>query len=161
MPSSVYGPDDLSDANRVLSWCRRFKRGWVPHWLPDGGSLVLNVVYGEDVARGLWLAMRKGEPGEGYLLGGENLSIRELMSRIGLLAGDGRPFRGFPVAPLMPLAAVCEGFARITNTRPLLRRGLVRSLRTPWAFSSEKAKRSLGYTVTPVQDALKTTFESA
>jgi dihydroflavonol-4-reductase len=161
MPASVFGPEDISDANRVFTWCRRFKRGWVPHWLPDGGRLVLNVVYGEDVARGLLLAMRKGEPGEGYLLGGDNISIRELMESIGRLAGDTRPFRGFPVTPLGPMAELCEGFARITGTRPLLRRGLVRSMKTAWAFSSEKARRELGYTVTPLEDALRATFESA
>ena len=161
MPASVYGPNDLSDANRVFTWCRRFKRGWVPHWLPDGGRLVLNVVYGDDVARGILLAMHKGEIGEGYLLGGENISIRELIQRIARLAGDTRRFRGFPVAPLAPVAAVCEGFARLTGTSPLLRRGLVRSMQKPWAFSSEKAQRVLGYTITPFEESLKTTFESA
>ena len=161
MPASVFGPDDISDANRVFTWCRRFKRGWVPHWLPDGGKLVLNIVYGEDVARGILLAMRKGEPGEGYLLGGANITIRDLMEKIGRLAGDTRPFRGFPVAPLGPLAGFCEGIARITGTRPLLRRGLVRSMKTAWAFSSEKAQRELGYTVTPLEDALRATYESA
>jgi dihydroflavonol-4-reductase len=161
MPASVFGPHDISDANRVFSLCRRFKRGWVPHWLPDGGRLVLNVVYGEDVARGILLAMRRGEPGEGYLLGGDNISIRDLMEQIGKLAGDTRPFRSFPVAPLEPLADLCEGIARITRTRPLLRAGLVRSMRTAWAFSSEKARRELDYTVTPLEDALRATFESA
>jgi len=105
--------------------------------------------------------MHKGEIGEGYLLGGENISIRELIQRIARLAGDTRRFRGFPVAPLAPVAAVCEGFARLTGTSPLLRRGLVRSMQKPWAFSSEKAQRVLGYTITPFEESLKTTFESA
>jgi len=161
MPASVFGPDDVSDANRVFTWCRRFKRGWVPHWLPDGVKLVLNIVYGDDVARGILLAMRRGEPGDGYLLGGDNISIRELMEKIARLAGDTRPFRGFPVTPLEPLASLSEGIARLTGTRPLLRRGLVRSMKTAWAFSSEKARRELGYTVTPLEDALRATFESA
>jgi len=161
MPASVYGPHDASDSNRVFSWCRRFKRGWVPHWLPDGGRLVLNVVYGEDVARGILLAMRRGLPGESYILGGENLSIRELMERIGRLAGDFRPFRSFPSGPLKPLAELSEGLAKITRTRPLLRRGLVRSMRSAWAFSSEKARHDLGYTTTPFEEALRATFESA
>jgi nucleoside-diphosphate-sugar epimerase len=161
MPSSVYGPHDVSDANRVFTWCRRFKRGWVPHWLPDGGRLALNVVYGDDVARGILLAMRRGEPGEGYILGGENVSIRNLIERIGRLAGDTRRFRSFPVGPLAPLAALSEGLAKMTRTRPLLRRGLVRSMRTAWAFSSEKARRDLDYTITPLDEALKATFESA
>ena len=161
MPASVFGPRDLSDANKVFEWCRRFKHGWVPHWLPEGGKLVLNVVYGEDVARGILLAMQRGTPGEGYILGGENISIRDLLGRIGALAGDRRRFRSFPIGPLVPLAAVSEGFAKITRTRPLLRSGLVRSMRLPWAFSSEKARRDLGYTVTSFETALKTTFESA
>ena len=161
MPSSVYGPCDLSDANRVLAWCRRFKHGWVPHWLPNEGRLVLNVAYGEDVAQGILLAMRRGEGGEGYILGGENLSIRELMERIGNLAGDTRPFRSFPTGVLEPLAALSEGLAKLTGTRPLLRRGLVRSMNLPWAFSSDKARRQLGYTITPFEKALRATFESA
>ncbi len=161
MPSSVYGPRDVSDANRVFAWCRRFKRGWGPHWLPDGGRLVVNLAYGEDVARGIIQAMRRGTPGEGYILGGENVTLRDLMVKIAGLAGDGRRFRSFPSAPLGPLAALAEGMAGVTRSRPLLSRGLVRSLRTSWAFSSRKAERDLGYTVTPFDEALRATFESA
>ena len=161
MPASVFGPHDLSDANRVFTWCSRFKHGWVPHWLPEGGRTVLNVVYGEDVARGILLAMHRGSPGEGYILGGENISIRDLLGRIGALAGDSRPFKSFPIGPLVPLAALSEGFAKITRTRPLLRSGLVRSMRLAWAFSSDKARRELDYTVTPFEAALQATFESA
>jgi nucleoside-diphosphate-sugar epimerase len=161
MPASVFGPTDVSDANRVLAWCRRFRQRRVLHWLPDGGRLVLNLVYGEDVARGILLAMRRGTPGEGYILGGDNVSIRNLMEGIGRLAGDPRPFRSFPSAPLTPLASLSEAVARLTRTRPILRRGLVRSLQTSWAFSSEKAKRDLGYSWTPFDEALRLTFESA
>jgi nucleoside-diphosphate-sugar epimerase len=161
MPASVFGPRDVSDANRVLAWCRRFRQGRVPHWLPDEGRLVVNLAYGEDVARGILLAMRRGNPGEGYILGGENISIRDLMERIGRLAGDTKPFRNIPPATLKFLAALSEAWAGFTRTRPLLGRGLVRSLRTPWAFSSEKAKRELGYSVTPFEDALRATFDSA
>jgi len=161
MPSSVYGPGDATDSNRVFHWCRRFKQGRVPRWLPDEGRLVVNVVYGEDVARGVLLAMRRGRPGEGYILGGENISIRDLMGKIGRLAGNGRRFRSFPTAPLPPVAALLEGVAKISGTRPLLSRGLVRALRTPWAFSSEKARRELDYTVTPFDDALRATYEGA
>jgi nucleoside-diphosphate-sugar epimerase len=161
MPASVFGPRDVSDANRVFAWCRRFRQGRVPHWLPDGGRLVVNLVYGEDVARGILLAMGRGTPGEGYILGGENVSIRDLMEKIGRLAGDTRPFRSIPSAPLARLAVIAEALARITRTKPLLGSGLVRSLRTPWAFSSEKARRELGYTVTPFDEALRATFESA
>ena len=161
MPSSVYGPGDPTDSNRVFHWCRRFKQGRVPRWLPDEGRLIVNVVYGEDVARGILLAMRRGRPGEGYILGGENISIRDLLAKIGRLAGNGRPFRSFPTAPLPPVAALLEGVAKLTGTRPLLSRGLARALRTPWAFSSEKARRELDYTVTPFDDALRTTYEGA
>jgi nucleoside-diphosphate-sugar epimerase len=161
MPASVFGPNDVSDANRVFAWCRRFKEGRVPRWLPDRGDLVLNVVYGEDVAGGIVQAMRKGIPGEGYILGGENIAIRDLMAKIGSLAGDGRRFRSFPSAALVPFAAAAEIVGAITRTKPLLSRGLVRALQTPWAFSSEKAIRDLGYSLTPFEAALRATFESA
>jgi len=162
MPSSVFGPTDATDTNRLLYWCRRFKQRKAPHWLPDGGRLVLNVAFGEDVARGILQAMQRGTPGEeGYILGGANVSIRDLIARIALLAGDGKTFRSFPVAPLAPLAALLEGISRISRTRPLLSSGLVRSLTTPWAFSSEKAQRQLDYTITPFEEALRVTFESA
>ena len=162
MPSSVFGPNDLTDANRVLHWCRKFKQRKALHWLPEDGKLVLNVAYGDDVAYGIHLAMRRGTAGEGgYLLGGTNISIRELMTRMAVLAGDGTAFRSFPVGPLMPLAALWEGVARLTRTRPLFDRGLVRAMRTPWAFSSAKAVEQLGYAITPFEAALKNTFESA
>ena len=83
------------------------------------------------------------------------------MAAIGRLAGDTRPFRSFPSAPLVPLASLSEAVARITRTRPLLDSGLVRAMQTPWAFSSEKAVRELGYSWTPFPEALRATFESA
>jgi nucleoside-diphosphate-sugar epimerase len=161
MPASVFGPRDLSDANRVFAWCRRFKEGRVTRWLPDHGALVLNVVYGEDVAGGIVQAMRRGDAGEGYILGGENIAIRDLMAKIGSLAGDGRRFRSFPSTALAPFAAAAEIVGAATRTKPLLSRGLVRALQTPWAFSSEKAIRDLGYSLTPFDEALRATFESA
>ena len=162
MPSSVFGPSDLTDSNRVLHWCRRFKRGSAMRWLPDGGQLVLNVAYGDDVARGIRSAMQFGRAGEeGYILGGANISIRDLLQRIAVLAEIPSRFRSIPVVSLGAVAAVTEGLARITRTRPLLTRGLVRSLRTSWAFSSEKAIAELGYVITPLEEALQRTFESA
>jgi dihydroflavonol-4-reductase len=103
----------------------------------------LNVVDVRDVGVGHVLALEHGRPGERYLLGGENLALRELFARIADIAGVTRPRIRVPYAVARAAAAV-----RLVN------RHEVRLARLPMYFSSEKAERELGYRVRPVERAL-------
>jgi dihydroflavonol-4-reductase len=103
----------------------------------------LNVVDVHDVARGHVLALEHGRPGERYLLGGADLTMRELFSAVADLAGRPRP--RVPV----PYRAIRAGavLGLVNPNEAIL-------ARTAAYFSSAKAERELGYRGGPVEPAL-------
>jgi len=103
----------------------------------------LNVVDVRDVARGHVLALEHGRPGERYLLGGVDLTMRELFAAVARLAGRPRPQLAVPYAAIRAGAAL-----------GLVNRNEAILARTPAYFSSEKAERELGYRPGPVEPAL-------
>ena len=104
----------------------------------------LNVVDVRDVARGHLLAYHRGESAERYLLGGTNLSLRDLFALVAEVAGRSRPRVRVPYAVAMVAARL--GLANVHE---------VRLARLPMYFSSEKAHSRLGYEAGPVGVALK------
>jgi dihydroflavonol-4-reductase len=107
------------------------------------GTTGLNVADVTDVARGHVLALERGRRGERYLLGGVNLSLRELFARIAVAAGLRPPRVRVPYAATVAAAAV-----------GLANRHEVRLARLPMYFSSAKAGRELGYEPGPVDEAI-------
>ncbi len=103
----------------------------------------LNVVDVRDVARGHVLALERGRPGERYLLGGVDLTMRELFAALARLAGRPRPRLPVPY-PAIRLGAAL-GF--VNRNEAIL-------ARTPAYFSSAKAERELGYRPGLVEPAL-------
>ena len=110
----------------------------------------LNVVDVRDVARGHLLAYREGAAGERYLLGGENMSLRELFARIARLAGRARPRIRVPYVA-----------ARIAGATGLANRDEVRLARLPMYFSSGKAQNLLDYRPDSVENALARAVDEA
>ena len=116
-------------------------RGRIRAYLAGTG---LNVVDVRDVATGHALALERGRRGERYLLGGENLPLRELFARIAVLAGRTPPRLRVPY--LAARAAAALGFVNEHE---------VRLARLPMFFDSSKARRELGYAPGPVEPALE------
>jgi dihydroflavonol-4-reductase len=108
------------------------------------GTAGVNLVVVRDVARGHLLAFERGRRGERYLLGGENLALKEAFARIAGAAG--RP----PPRMRVPYAAVRAGAAL-----GLVNRNEALLARLPEYFSSAKAQRELGYEPSPLDDALR------
>lgn len=125
--------------------------GKIPAYMDTG----LNLVRVEDVAIGHLLALERGRIGEGYILGGENLSLREILTMITEEAGR-RPPR-IKVSPTMmwPAAWVDEKLARLFRIEPRVTRDHLRMARHKMYFSSDKAIRELGYAPRPVRPAIK------
>lgn len=120
-PTRVYGPGPLNDANGVTRLIEAYLRHRVVVRLDDD-DVQANYVHVEDVARGLLLAADRGEPGAHYVLGGENVSVRELLERVAALSGVRRA-----VVPVPPKAALAVGLAAeawgwIYGTAPITRR---------------------------------------
>ena len=124
----------------------------IPAYVDTG----LNLVDVEDVARGHLLAAERGKVGEKYILGGENLTLREVLEMLSRLSGLPAPRVKIPLAVAWGYALGAEAVARtITRRPPRASLTEVRMARKRMFFDSSKARAHLGYAPHPVEDALR------
>jgi dihydroflavonol-4-reductase len=122
----------------------------------------LNVVAVEDVAAGHLLAIEHGRPGERYLLGGENLSLREVFAIVAQAAGRQPPRIGVPWALAYGAARLGDAALRAIGREPsLLVVDEVRLARLPMTFDDARARRELGYESRPAAQALAAAARAA
>lgn len=151
-PSTPVGPRDIkpTPTGRLI---RDAAAGKLPAYVETG----LNVVHVDDVAAGHLLAAQKGAVGRRYILGGENLSLRDVLGLIAAESGREPPNVRLPRRPLFPLAWASEAWARATRTEtePLLTvDGLKMAGKLMW-FSSARAEAELGYAHRPASEAIR------
>jgi dihydroflavonol-4-reductase len=116
---------------------------------------VLNVVAVEDVAVGHLRAHERGRAGERYLLGGENLAMREVFAHVAAAAGRRAPRVAVPWGAAFAAAVVADAAARARGREPrLLVLDEVRLGRLPLAFDDARARRELGHRSRPAPTAL-------
>ena len=118
-----------------------------------------NIAYVGDVVRGHIQAALKGRIGERYILGGKNLTYKEMLSTTAEVVGGIGPLFRLPMWAAKGIASLSEGVARLTTTKPWIGRELVAGLHVRNWFSCEKARRELEYTVTPFRTAVQRTFD--
>jgi dihydroflavonol-4-reductase len=149
-PSTPIGPRDLkpTPTGRVV---RDAAAGKMPAYVDTG----LNIAHVEDVAEGHWLAYQKGVVGQRYVLGGTDMSLREILAVIADIVGRRPPKVRLPHAVVLPIAYVSETLARFTGKPPVATVEEVRMSKKHMFFSSDKAKRELGYTQRPARQALE------
>src|SRR5207244_5285174 len=80
----------------------------------------VNVVHVEDVAVGHLLAAEAGQIGRRYILGGENLSLAEILTEVARVTGRRPPSFKIPYAAIVPLAMGAEAVARLTGREPFV-----------------------------------------
>jgi dihydroflavonol-4-reductase len=148
-PSTPVGPRDIkpTPTGRIIV---EAASGRMPGFVDTG----LNLVHVEDVAIGHLLAAEHGEIGERYILGGENLSLAEILAAVAELSGRGKPWLRLPIGPLMPVAWLAESLAGITGKEPFVTRDGLRMARKKMYFSSAKAASAFGYAPRPVREGL-------
>ncbi|MGH2964648.1 MAG: NAD-dependent epimerase/dehydratase family protein [Solirubrobacterales bacterium] len=118
-----------------------------------GGAL--NIVAVEDVAAGHLLAHERGRLGERYLLGGENLSMREVFAIVASAAGRAPPRIAVPWRLAHAAARAADVALGAIGRKPsLLVLDEVRLAREPMTFDDSKARRELGYRSRPAAEAL-------
>lgn len=128
-----------------------FLRGRMWAYLETG----LNVVDVEDVAAGHLLAAERGTIGKRYILGGRNLTLREIFEVLGRLTGIRPPRVKVSAGMILPLAWVSEWVAdHLTGRPPLIAVDAVRMARKTMFFDGGKAIRELGLPQSPIEDAL-------
>jgi len=152
-PSTPIGPRDIrpTPTGRIIV---EAASGRMPAYVDTG----LNLVHVDDVAEGHLLALEKGRIGETYILGGHNVTLKEMLADIAALAGRQPPRVRLPRGPIYPLAYAAEAVARLTGKEPFVTVDALDMSRHLMFFSSAKAARELGYTARPhgaaLQDAL-------
>ena len=114
----------------------------------------LNIVHVDDVAAGHLLAFHRGRVGERYILGGEDLTLREILGEIAQLVGRAPPRIRLPHAAVLPAAYVSEALAAVTGRPARITVDGARMARKRMFFSSGKAARELGYAWRPPRAAL-------
>src|SRR5271165_5994930 len=125
--------------------------GKIPAYMDTG----LNLVRVDDVAIGHVLALERGRIGEGYILGGENLTLREIIAMVAQEAGRKPPRIKVTPTMIWPVAWADELLARMFKFQPRVTRDHLRMARSKMYFSSDKAIRELGYVPRPVRPAIK------
>ena len=148
-PSTPIGPGDVkpTPTGRIIMDAAR---GRMPAYVDTG----LNVVHVDDVASGHLLAFERGRAGERYVLGGEDLTLREILTEVARLTGRRPPRVRLPHGLVLPIAYAAEGVARLTGRATQITVDGVRMARKRMFFSSAKAERELGYRHRPARRAL-------
>ena len=132
-----------------------FLKGDMPAFIDTG----LNLVDVADVAKGHLLAAEKGKPGERYILGGENLTLAEILRKLARLAGRTPPSIRLPYAVAYAAGVASTAWAGITGSEPRVPLDAVRMARKKMFVSHEKAKRELGFDPSGVDGALARAIE--
>jgi dihydroflavonol-4-reductase len=149
-PSTPIGPHDYkpTPTGRIIV---DFLNRRMPAYVDTG----LNLVAVEDCARGHVLAADNGRVGEKYILGGENLTLKEMLQRLSELSGVAAPRLRLPFAIALGFAFGAEAVARtITHRPPRASLTEVQMARKKMFFDSAKARAELGYKTAPINEAL-------
>jgi dihydroflavonol-4-reductase len=149
-PSTPVGPRDIkpTPTGRTIV---EAARGRIPAFVDTG----LNVVHVADVAAGHLLAFERGQIGERYILGGENMALAEILAAIARLCGRRAPRLRLAHGLVLPLAHAAEAWARLTGGgEPFVTVDGLRMAKKRMFFSSAKAEAELGYQSRPAEAAL-------
>lgn len=127
----------------------------MPAYLDTG----LNIIDVEDCARGHILAAQRGRVGEKYILGNENLTLKQIFAMLEKIAGLPAPKVRLPYYPILLAAYVNEALAACTGKEPLIPLAGVQMARKFMFFNSSKAVRELGLPQRPVSESLSKAVE--
>ncbi len=127
----------------------------MPAYLDTG----LNLIDVEDCAKGHILAARRGRTGEKYILGAQNLTLRDIFSLLEGISGVKAPRVRLPYTPILLAAYANEAISRVTGREPLIPLAGVRMAGKLMYFDPSKAIRELGLPQQPVKTALEKAVE--
>jgi len=150
-PSTPVGPRDIKPTPTgrfILDAALGRMRAYV-----DTG---LNLVHVDDVAIGHLLAFERGEIGERYILGAQNMTLKEILTELAVLTGGRSPKFRLSHNLVLPFAYLSETWSRLTHGgEPRVTVTGVRLAKKRMFFSADKARRLLGFNPQPVEKALR------
>lgn len=154
-PTTPIGPGDSkpTPTGRIIV---DFLNQRFPAYVDTG----LNLVDVAEVARTHVVALERGTPGERYILGGENLTLKQILDRMSAITGLPSPTMKVPHAVAMAFAFFDENFTgRLRGKDPRATVEAVRMGKKMMFASSAKAERELGFRVIPIYDAMRSAIE--
>ncbi len=154
-PTTPIGPNDRkpTPTGRIFV---DFLNGKFPAYVDTG----LNLVDVKEVARAHVLALTKGEPGKRYILGGENLTLKQILDKMSAITGIPSPRVKIPFAVAATYAFFEEWITgRIRGKEPRATLEEVRMGRKKMFASSARAQQELGFRVVPVYPAMRAAIE--
>lgn len=150
LPTTPMGPGDRAPTptGRIVL---DFLNGRMPGYV----DTVLNVVHVDDVARGHLLAHEHGTVGRSYILGGENLSLQQLLAVLAAQTGLPAPRLRVPRGASLAAARLSETVeGRLLRRPPRVPLEAARMATTRMAFDDSRARHELGYAPRPAAQAL-------
>jgi dihydroflavonol-4-reductase len=149
-PASPVGPRDIKPTptgKMILDAAA----GRMPAYIDTG----LNIVHVDDVALGHVLALEKGRVGERYVLGGENMLLKDVLALVADVTNGRPPMLRLPEAVVWPVAFAMEKLAPVLGIAPMMTRDHLKMARKKMFYSSAKAEALLGYQPRPVRVAVE------
>lgn len=152
-PSTPIGPRDVrpTPTGRIVV---EAASGKMPAYVETG----LNLVHVDDVAAGHVAALKGGRIGERYILGGQDMTLGQMLAEIARLVGRRAPTIKLPRSLIYPIAYGAEAAARVTGREPFATVDGLRMAKYKMFFSSAKAERELSYRARPAREALSEAF---
>ncbi len=149
-PSTPVGPMDSkpTPTGKIIV---DFLEGRLPAYLDTG----LNFVDVEDVALGHWLAALHGKIGDRYILGNQNMSLRDFLHLLARITGKKPPAVRLPYLPVLAAAYINEAISKVTGWQPLIPVTGVKMARGYMYFDCTKAVRELHLSLSPVERAVE------
>ncbi len=155
-PGVIYGPGVRTAGNFVAGMLHDFLTGRLPGYIGHGHQRWC-FAWIDDVVRGFLQALDRAEPGAEYILGGENRSLRELFQEAAAVAQRRPPRFSIPGPIVQAIAGMQFVWDRLRGREPRAKPDAVRILLHDWMFSSDRAQRELGYTITPFTTGIRAT----
>jgi dihydroflavonol-4-reductase len=148
-PTTPVGPGDWkpTPTGKIIV---DFLNGRMPGYVDTG----LNFVPVEDCARGHLLAAERGIAGQRYILGGYNLTLKQMLDILAGVSGRTAPRWKFPHALAYVAGCVDMMVSRITGREPQIPLDGVRMARHKMFVDASKAGREIGFTCGPIEAAL-------
>ncbi len=147
-PATIYGAGDAKKGSRSVQL--KVARGKFPFYTSGG----VNVIAVEDVVAAIFTAWKSAPSGERYILGGENLTIKELFTMIAEEAQVNPPRIYLPNGVVHSLGVFGDFMERFGRKAPVNGESAWTSILFHW-FDNSKAKRELGLNPKPARDAIR------
>jgi len=156
-PSRVYGEGPVTESNTVGKMVSAYLRGkW--RFIPGSGEQVANYAFLNDVVDGHIAAMDKGQNGERYILGGEDISFNDFFNTVYQVSGKQHRLIHLPIKAIEFYSHIEKLKTQLTGLRPFFLPEFAERLRYDQKYSSNKAIAQLSYRITPFAEGMHKTI---